>query len=91
MTTMTSADAQNHFGELLDRAQREPIGITRRGRIAAYMVSSETYLALKERAKADGGAVAAYFDAIAAFRGKGSGGASTRLVADRQAEDDIRP
>ena len=91
MTTMTSADAQNHFGELLDRAQREPIGITRRGRIAAYMVSSETYRALKEQAEVAGGSVAAYFDAIAAFRGKGSGGTSTRLIADRRADDDTLP
>ncbi|MDP1704988.1 MAG: type II toxin-antitoxin system prevent-host-death family antitoxin, partial [Sulfurimicrobium sp.] len=31
MRTVSSAEAQNHFGELLDNAQREPISITRRG------------------------------------------------------------
>jgi len=32
MRTMTSVEAQNQFGQLLDAAQREPISITRRGR-----------------------------------------------------------
>ncbi len=32
MRTMTSLDAQNHFGELIDTSQREPEMITRRGR-----------------------------------------------------------
>ena len=31
MRTMTSVEAQNRFGELIDSAQREPISITRRG------------------------------------------------------------
>ena len=39
MIAVTSADAQNRFGELVDRAQREPIEITRRGRTVAYVVS----------------------------------------------------
>jgi antitoxin Phd len=39
MHTMASVEAQNHFGELLDTAQREPVTITRRGRPVAYMVS----------------------------------------------------
>ncbi len=39
MKTVSSADAQNHFGELLDNAQREPISITRRGRPVAFIVS----------------------------------------------------
>jgi len=41
MRTMTSAEAQNHFGELLDAAQREPVSITRRGRPVAFMVSQQ--------------------------------------------------
>ncbi|WKJ88897.1 type II toxin-antitoxin system Phd/YefM family antitoxin [Methylomonas montana] len=41
MRTMTSAEAQNHFGELLDTAQREPVTITRRGRPVAFMVSKQ--------------------------------------------------
>jgi prevent-host-death family protein len=43
MRTVTSVEAQNHFGELLDNAQREPITITRRGRPVAYIVSKEAY------------------------------------------------
>lgn len=39
MIVMTSVEAQSRFGELIDRAQREPIEITRRGRPVAYVVS----------------------------------------------------
>lgn len=39
MITITSVEAQNRFGELIDRSQREPIEITRRGRTVAYVVS----------------------------------------------------
>lgn len=41
MLTMTSVEAQNRFGQLLDAAQREPIAITRHGRKAAYIVSPQ--------------------------------------------------
>ncbi len=39
MITVTSMDAQNRFGQLLDMVQREPVVITRHGRTAAFMVS----------------------------------------------------
>lgn len=39
MITVTSVEAQNRFGELIDRSQREPIEVTRRGRTVAYVVS----------------------------------------------------
>lgn len=39
MITISSAEAQNKFGELIDRSQREPIEVTRRGRTVAYVVS----------------------------------------------------
>ena len=39
MVTMTSAEAQNQFGKLLDTAQREAVTITRHGRPAAFVVS----------------------------------------------------
>lgn len=39
MLTVTSVEAQSRFGELIDRAQREPIEVTRRGRTVAYVVS----------------------------------------------------
>jgi len=41
MRTLTSVDAQNRFGELLDSAQREPVTITRRGRAVAVMISPQ--------------------------------------------------
>jgi prevent-host-death family protein len=39
MITLTSVEAQNRFGELIDRSQREPVEVTRRGRAVAYVVS----------------------------------------------------
>lgn len=39
MQQVTSADAQNRFGQLLDMAQREPVAITRHGRTAGYVIS----------------------------------------------------
>lgn len=39
MRTVTSVEAQNKFGALLDNAQREPVSITRRGRPVAFVLS----------------------------------------------------
>lgn len=41
MRTVTSVEAQNHFGQLLDNAQREPCTITRRGRPVAFVLSPQ--------------------------------------------------
>lgn len=41
MKTLTSMEAQNRFGELLDAAQREPVTVTRRGRPVAFVVSPQ--------------------------------------------------
>ena len=41
MITVTSVEAQNRFGQLLDKVQREPVTITRHGRVAAFMVSPQ--------------------------------------------------
>jgi prevent-host-death family protein len=38
---MTSVEAQNRFGHLLDTAQREPVAITRHGRPTAFIVSPQ--------------------------------------------------
>lgn len=38
MRTMTSLEAQNHFGEMIDTSQREPVLITRRGRLVSFVV-----------------------------------------------------
>jgi prevent-host-death family protein len=39
MISITSVEAQNRFGQLLDTAQREAVAITRHGRPAAFVVS----------------------------------------------------
>ena len=85
MITMTSAEAQNHFGLLLDSAQREPITITRRGRPVAYLFSPQEYEALKQ-GKSDTVVQASTTELLAAFRGSGAGGGSARLVAEREAD-----
>jgi antitoxin Phd len=41
MITKSSAEAQNQFGQLLDLAQREPVAITRHGRPAAFVISTQ--------------------------------------------------
>lgn len=38
MQQIPSAEAQNRFGRLLDMAQREPVAITRHGRVAGYVI-----------------------------------------------------
>ncbi|TAF99630.1 MAG: type II toxin-antitoxin system Phd/YefM family antitoxin [Burkholderiales bacterium] len=43
MLTLSSLQAQNKFGELIDTAQREPVAITRRGRTVAYVIDHYTY------------------------------------------------
>ncbi|MBK1629483.1 prevent-host-death protein [Thiohalocapsa halophila] len=52
MITVTSVEAQNRFGELIDRAQREPVEVTRRGRTVAYVVSEldmQELMSLRQR------------------------------------------
>jgi antitoxin Phd len=41
MKTMTSVEAQNRFGQMIDMAQREIVSITRHGRPAAFVVSPQ--------------------------------------------------
>ncbi len=85
MRTMSSVEAQNHFGLLLDTAQREPVTITRRGRPVAYLFSPQVYEALVE-GKNDSPAQPSIAELLAAFRGSGKGGGAARLVAEREAE-----
>ena len=52
MITVTSVEAQNRFGQLLDTVQREPVTITRNGRTAAFIVSPQDMQDLQDvRAK----------------------------------------
>jgi len=60
MRTMTSLEAQNHFGELLEAAQHEPVTITRRGRTVAFMVSPQDMAELMEIRKQRSKAVATF-------------------------------
>ena len=41
MISVTSVEAQNRFGQLLDMARREPVSVTRHGRPAAFIVSPQ--------------------------------------------------
>jgi len=56
--TMTSAEAQNSFGRLLDIAQREAVAITRHGRPAAFVVSPQDMEDLLDSRSRRGAAVA---------------------------------
>lgn len=84
MRTMTSAEAQNNFGALLDTAQREPVTITRRGRPVAFLLSADEYRALSQ--KTETARNETLREAVLEFRGSGSGGGTERLLADREAE-----
>lgn len=48
MMTVTSVEAQNRFGQLLDTVQREPVSITRHGRTAAFIVSPQDMMELQQ-------------------------------------------
>lgn len=43
MTRYSAADAKNHFGEMLDAAQREPVVIEKHGRPVGVVVSHEDF------------------------------------------------
>ena len=88
MRTMSSVEAQNNFGMLLDSAQREPVTITRRGRPVAFLLSPQEYDALThgvETSESQKLRIAAQ-QALSDFRGSGKGGSVQRLLADREAE-----
>ena len=77
MRTVTSVEAQNRFGELLDSAQREPVTITRHGRTVAFMLSPQDMKDLLAGRKLRDDAVAAY----EAYRARVSG-LATGAAAD---------
>jgi antitoxin Phd len=60
MITVTSMEAQNRFGQLLDTVQREPATITRHGRTAAFMVSPQDMEDLQTVRRKRGTAVEAF-------------------------------
>ena len=77
MKTISSVEAQNHFGELLDNAQREPISITRRGRPVAFVVSQHDMAELADARNKRSQAVSAFEDYFA--------GVDARLSAEAKA------
>ena len=60
MITMTSVEAQNRFGQLLDTVQREPVTITRHGRTAAFIVSPQDMQDLQDARRKRSTAVEAF-------------------------------
>ena len=47
MQIFTANEAKTHFGEFIDKAQREPVKVTRRGRIVGVLVSEEEYESMR--------------------------------------------
>ena len=43
MSTFPAAKAKSNFGELLDAAQKEPVTITRKGRVVAILMAKADY------------------------------------------------
>lgn len=48
MQTMTANEAKTHFGEFIDRVQKTPVGVMRRGRLVGVMVSAEDYEQMRQ-------------------------------------------
>jgi antitoxin Phd len=60
MITVTSVEAQNCFGQLLDTVQREPVTTTRHGRTTAFMISPQDMQDLQDARSKRGTAVEAF-------------------------------
>ena len=94
MITMTSLEAQNQFGNLIDSSQREPVTITRRGRPVAVVVSYQDY---QSDAQVLPFQAAKFISENYPLRGKDAGNAMRRHLAtmgtlaeqDGLTEDDI--
>lgn len=48
MLTMTANEAKTHFGQLLDKAQRQPVQVTRHDRVVGVMISADDYAAMRQ-------------------------------------------
>ena len=48
MLVLTSVVAQSRFGELINRSQREPVQVTRRGRPVACVIYDQDMQALSD-------------------------------------------
>jgi prevent-host-death family protein len=47
MQVFTANEAKTHFGAFIDKAQREPVRVTRRGRTIGIMVSEAEYESMR--------------------------------------------
>jgi prevent-host-death family protein len=47
MRTFTATYAKRHFGAILDATEREPVKITRYGKLAAYLVSAKKFESMR--------------------------------------------
>jgi prevent-host-death family protein len=50
MKTMSALNAKNHFGQLIDAAQRQPVTVTKQGRPSVVVMSVQDYQRRKQRA-----------------------------------------
>lgn len=48
MKTFSAKDAKQHFGELMDTVQREPVSIQKHGRPVAVVLSDVEYQEMKQ-------------------------------------------
>lgn len=78
MVKMSSVEAQNRFGLLLDTAQREMVAITRHGRPTAFVVSAREMEELLDARRRRSKAVAE-FEAWSERAGKGASWAAASL------------
>lgn len=60
MIKVSSMEAQNRFGQLLDTVQREPVTITRHGRTAAFIISPRDMQDLQDARRKRSAAVDAF-------------------------------
>lgn len=89
MITMTSLDAQNQFGTLIDTSQRQPVTVTRRGRPVAVVLSYQDYV---QRSKTIPAGVAKYISENFALRGPEAQAALQKLfdsASNRAAEEGL--
>lgn len=50
MQTMPALEAKNHFGQLIEAAQRQPIVVTKQGRPAVVVMSTHEYESYQKQA-----------------------------------------
>ena len=82
MRTISSVDAKNRFGQLLDAAQRAPVTVTKKGRPAAVVMSIKDY----ERMR--GAAWKRLFETMATARQEAAGRGLTDELLDELLADE---